>query len=269
MLWIPRKRNALSPASRLFSQKKPLIEGKAVQHDQSNLVQFFPCPLDRQEAGNLMHHDGLLVIRQVVQRPIALHHPLAEGILQPRLQISPSSCGRRRPAPHPTPSAARPVRPIAAPLAATLGVMTSGVGISASNFCRAHESAERRRTSDREPRQFAPKLASLVMSRLFDRFQRPVEEERVDIGPNVFVVERNPALLSTLRRNGVKEKYPFILQEPKKLLPARKNLGQRPVSQTYASFVRLSSRYSAQEVGQSNLPGMQRQAASSANQPAS
>ena len=116
------KRHAGSLASRFFRSKKPLIEGKAIQHDQSNLGEFFPCPLDGQEAGNLMHHHGLLVVRQIVQRAVALHHPLAENILHLRLQITSRPFGRRCPEPRPTPSAAQPVPPSVGPLAAIPGV---------------------------------------------------------------------------------------------------------------------------------------------------
>ena len=44
-------RHAGSPASRLFSQQKPLVECKTVQHQKRNLGQPLPCPLAARNRG--------------------------------------------------------------------------------------------------------------------------------------------------------------------------------------------------------------------------
>src|SRR5271157_4122876 len=70
------------------------------------------------------------------------------------------------------------------------------------------------------------------------------------------MIERNPASLATVA-DGSKVKYPFLLQESQKLLPARYNLGQRPRRKCRV-FLQTINQIFTQEVGKSNLTRMER-----------
>ena len=71
------------------SQQEPLIAGHPVQHEEGDLGELLACPFDGQEVRDLVDHHGLLVERQVMERPVPVDHPLPEGILHLPLERIP------------------------------------------------------------------------------------------------------------------------------------------------------------------------------------
>ena len=92
---------------------------------------------------------------------------------------------------------------------------------------------------------------------LFDRRERAVEEERVDVGPHVLVAERDPARLRRIVLGG-EEGFPFVLKEPQKTLPAGENVGERPRLES-GVFRQALQQVFNEEVRQPHLARVQRQ----------
>jgi hypothetical protein len=183
----------------------------------SYLADLLPCPLDYHEARNLVDHDRLLVIRQIVQRAVTLHHPLAEGGFHRSLQLAPGRSLGGFQGLVPLPAQDNQFRP---PLGRLLPFTVQYFGAGDFRLKLAPQTSEPAHGVGPgivDHTRLCPggQLGCVLP---FNRNERAVEKEGVDVGPNVLVVERDSASLCRVVLAD-EEEFPFILQKPQELFP--------------------------------------------------